>query len=44
MQCPAKVYAASPRAYRGLPELDYPYHDCDILVTACGRNTALACG
>ena len=25
------------RAYAGLPELDYPFHDRDILVTACGR-------
>jgi hypothetical protein len=21
----------------GLPELTYPFHDCDVLVTACGR-------
>lgn len=37
MQCPAERYAASPRSYDGLPELDYPFHDRDILVTACGR-------
>ena len=23
--------------YQGLPDLDYPLHDRDILVTACGR-------
>ena len=23
--------------YRGLPEIDYPFHDRDVLVTACGR-------
>ena len=23
--------------YDGLPELTYPFHDRDILVTACGR-------
>ena len=23
--------------YRGLPEIDYPMHDRDVLVTACGR-------
>jgi hypothetical protein len=27
----------SPRRYDGLPELTYPFHDRDILVTACGR-------
>lgn len=37
MKCPAEVYSASPRPYEGLPELDYPFHDRDILVTACGR-------
>ncbi len=37
MKTPAEVYSASPRPYRGLPELDYPMHDRDILVTACGR-------
>jgi transposase InsO family protein len=37
MKCPAELYGASPRPYQGLPELDYPFHDRDILVTACGR-------
>ena len=37
MKMPAEVYAASPRPYRGLPELSYPLHDRDALVTACGR-------
>jgi transposase InsO family protein len=37
MKCPAELYAASPRYYDGLPELTYPFHDRDILVTACGR-------
>jgi transposase InsO family protein len=37
MRCPAQLYAASPRRYHGLPELSYPFHDRDILVTACGR-------
>ncbi len=37
MACPAERYNPSPRPYRGLPELDYPFHDRDILVTACGR-------
>jgi hypothetical protein len=37
MKCPAELYVASPRRYGGLPELTYPFHDRDILVTACGR-------
>jgi transposase InsO family protein len=37
MKCPAEIYKPSPRAYRGLPELSYPFHDREILVTACGR-------
>jgi transposase InsO family protein len=37
MKCPAEFYAASARRYDGLPELAYPFHDRDILVTACGR-------
>ena len=37
MQCPADVYQPSQRTYTGLPEITYPFHDRDILVTACGR-------
>jgi len=37
MKCPADVYVPSSRPYLGLPELTYPFHDRDILVTACGR-------
>jgi transposase InsO family protein len=37
MKCPAELYVASPRRYEGLPELSYPFHDRDLLVTACGR-------
>jgi hypothetical protein len=37
MRCPAELYTASPRPYDGLPDLEYPWHDRDILVTACGR-------
>ena len=37
MKRPADVYVASPRPYLGLPELSYPLHDRDALVTACGR-------
>ena len=37
MKCPAEVYAPSPRPYTGLPELTYPMHDRQVMVTACGR-------
>jgi transposase InsO family protein len=37
MKCPAEVYTPSPRTYEGLPEIAYPLHDRDIVVTACGR-------
>lgn len=37
MKCPAEIYTPSSRPYQGLPELIYPFHDRDILVTACGR-------
>jgi transposase InsO family protein len=37
MQTPAEIYTPASRTYGGLPELDYPFHDKDILVTACGR-------
>jgi len=37
MKAPAQVYSASPRSYSGLPELSYPLHDREVLVTACGR-------
>lgn len=37
MKCPAELYAPSSRPYQGLPEVAYPFHDRDILVTACGR-------
>lgn len=37
MKTPPELYAPSSRPYRGLPEVEYPFHDRDILVTACGR-------
>jgi hypothetical protein len=37
MKCPAELYLTSTRHSDGLPELTYPFHDRDILVTACGR-------
>jgi putative transposase len=37
MKVPADVYARSARAYRGLEELTYPFHDATFTVTQCGR-------
>jgi hypothetical protein len=37
MKTPQDVYAASTRLYAGLPELSYPLHEREVLVTACGR-------
>jgi transposase InsO family protein len=37
MRTPAELYAPASKAYQGLPEVEYPFHDRDILVTACGR-------
>jgi len=37
MKCPAEIYSPSPRYYDGLPNLSYPFHDRDVVVTACGR-------
>jgi putative transposase len=37
MKCPAEVYATSPRAFTGVADLEYPFHDRTIMVTECGR-------
>lgn len=37
MACPATVYTPSPRPFSGCPDIDYPFHDHDALITACGR-------
>lgn len=37
MMCPGEVYSPSTRPYEGLPDVTYPTHERDILVTACGR-------
>jgi transposase InsO family protein len=36
MKTPAELYTASPRAYTGLPGLEYPLHDRDVVVADCG--------
>jgi hypothetical protein len=37
MKSPAAVYSTAKIAYAGLPDVEYPFHDRDILVTHCGR-------
>lgn len=37
MKTPDEIYCASTRSYQGLPDIDYPFHDRDVMVTACGR-------
>jgi hypothetical protein len=37
MKAPSDIYRPATRSYRGLPEIEYPLHDRDVLVTACGR-------
>jgi putative transposase len=37
MKYPGELYVTSPRSYRGLDELRYPFHDRTIMVTQCGR-------
>jgi putative transposase len=37
MRVPSEVYTKSERPYRGLCEVDYPFHDWTATVTHCGR-------
>lgn len=37
MKVPSQLYTPSSRQYDGLPDLEYPFHDKTITVTACGR-------
>ncbi len=37
MKYPAELYTPSTKPYQGLPQVEYPFHDRDVLVTACGR-------
>jgi hypothetical protein len=37
MKTPAEVYSASAKPCDGLPDIEYPFHDRDILVTNRGR-------
>jgi putative transposase len=37
MKSPAECYQPSLRQYRGLPDIEYPFHDKTMVVTRCGR-------
>ncbi len=37
MKCPSEVYQPSNKPYKGLVEVEYPFHDKTITVTRCGR-------
>jgi putative transposase len=37
MRYPAEIYTPSPRPYKGLPQLEYPFHDRTVTITRCGR-------
>jgi transposase InsO family protein len=37
MRCPAELYTASIRPYRGIAEPHYPFHDRTVVITSCGR-------
>jgi transposase InsO family protein len=37
MKVPNDLYVPSVRPYQGIGELEYPFHDRDIIVTSCGR-------
>ena len=36
MKTPAEVYTPSPRAFTGLPELAYPFHDRELVASQSG--------
>ena len=37
MKTPAALYTPSPRSYQGPPDVRYPLHDREVVITACGR-------
>lgn len=37
MKYPGELYKTSPRVYKGIQELNYPFHDRTVTVTHCGR-------
>jgi putative transposase len=37
MKFPSELYNPSPRAYNGIQDISYPFHDRTVTVTHCGR-------
>ena len=37
MKFPSELYTPSPRPYKGIQDVDYPFHDRTATVTHCGR-------
>ena len=37
MKYPSELYVSSSRPYRGIGDLEYPFHDRTITVANCGR-------
>jgi len=37
MKYPSELYKTSPRIYKGIQQLSYPFHDRTVTVTNCGR-------
>ncbi|AFL53698.1 transposase InsO family protein [Sinorhizobium fredii] len=42
MKVPASLYVSSSRPCQGLPEISYPFHDRDVLVTNCAVSASIA--
>ena len=42
MKCPAEVYTASTKPYRGIAEPHYPFHDKTVVVTNGGVSACIA--
>ena len=42
MKYPTELYVSSSRPYKGLSDLEHPFHDRTITVTHCGRIAASA--
>ncbi|MEH7848892.1 hypothetical protein V6952_23480 [Rhizobium laguerreae] len=42
MRHPADIYRPSNRFYKGLLEIDYPFHDREVLVTNCALGAHLS--
>lgn len=37
MKYPNEIYTYSPRPYKGIQDINYPFHDRTVTVTSCGR-------